>query len=450
MLTAQEARALAREAVEIASGSGADQAEAVVLAEDNAITRFANNRINQNVAEENVQVSIRSVVGKRVGVSSTNRLDPESLRAAAEAATAAAHFSAEDADFPGLPGPRPVAALDRLSSATLAFDADARAAAVGAILSPSKAEGLSAAGKVTAVQHAMAVANSLGVDVGMLLSSTHATVLAADLGTNGGSGWASFLGVDASMLDAAQLGTEAADLARRSANPGSLDPGDYTVVLAPEAVADLLDFLSYVGFSARAFSEDRSFMSGHLGERVVSELISISDCATASYAMGPTFDFEGQPKPFVSIIERGVAVQPVTDSYWAAKLGRENTGSALPAPNTFGPMALNLEMAPGDSTLEELVGRVERGVYVTRFNYVNVEDPIPVLLTGMTRDGTFAIENGRLTRPLKNLRFTQGAIETLASCQGVTRDRKFVGTEEGANYVPGLLLGKFTFTGQTM
>jgi predicted Zn-dependent protease len=126
-----------------------------------------------------------------------------------------------------------------------------------------------------------------------------------------------------------------------------------------------------------------------------------------------------------------------------------NTGHALPAPNSFGPSALNMAMEAGNATMDELIGSVTRGVYVTRFHYVNVEDPISVLLTGMTRDGTFLIENGKLTRPLKNLRFTQGAVEALAGCEGATRARKFVGTEEGACYVPGLLLAKFSFTGQT-
>ncbi len=117
--------------------------------------------------------------------------------------------------------------------------------------------------------------------------------------------------------------------------------------------------------------------------------------------MGTTFDYEGQPRRRVALIDKGVANKPVTDSYWAAKLGVANTGHALPAPNPYGPMPMNLEMAAGDASLDELIGSVTRGVYVTRFHYVNVEDPISVLLTGMTRDGTFLIENGRLTRPLQ-------------------------------------------------
>jgi PmbA protein len=444
LMTPREAAELARATVAM---TAADEAEVLVGADLSALTRFANNRINQNVAEENVIVNVRAVLGKRVGVASTNRLDSASLQATCDAAVRAARVAPEDPSFPGLPGPAPVVDADRALQATREFDAEARASAVSAIVAESASRGLTVAGKVRSAEHTVAVANSLGVDVGASITGAQATVLS--MGRATGSGWASFLGSDASKLDPAALGAEAAELALRSANPHSLDPGDYQVVLAPEAVADIMDFLAYVGFSAKAFAEDRSFMSGHLGDLVMSERVSIVDDALAGFAMGLTFDYEGQPKQRVAMIDRGYANSPVTDSYWAAKTGRANTGHALPAPNAFGPMALNVAMEPGEATMDELIGSVHRGVYVTRFHYVNVEDPISVLLTGMTRDGTFLIEDGSLTQPLKNLRFTQGAVEALASCKGATSARKFVGTEEGACYVPGVLLSKFSFTGQT-
>jgi predicted Zn-dependent protease len=444
MLTPAEARELARRVVAL---TPADQAEALVAAESSALTRFANNRITQNVAEEDAIVNVRAVLGKRVGVASTNRLDDASLRGAAEAAVAAAKISPEDPNFPGLPAPVPAETPDRARASTRAFDAEARAKAVGAIVDQSVYHGLTAAGKVRAAEHTIAVANSLGVDVGMALTGAQATVLS--MGDDGGSGWASFLDADSDNLAPDALGDVASDLALRSANPGALDPGSYTVVLGPEAVSDLIDFLAYVGFSAKAVAEGRSFMSGHTGEKLMSELVSIADDALSLNAMGTTFDYEGQPKRRVQLVERGVVGEPVTDSYWAAKLSRANTGHALPAPNSYGPMPLNCEIAAGDATLDELIADVGTGVYVTRFHYVNVEDPVSVLLTGMTRDGTFAIENGRLARPLKNLRFTQSAVQALASCKGVTRERSFVGMEESAALVPALLLGSFAFTGQT-
>jgi PmbA protein len=380
-------------------------------------------------------------------VASTNRLDEASLRATAEAAVAAARIAPEDPAFPGLPGPQPVREVDRAVQATRDFDATARARAVGAIVAQSSSRGLTAAGKVRTAEQVIAVANSLGVDVGQAITSAQATVLS--MGAETGSGWASFLDADASKLAPEALGAEAADLAERSANPGSLDPGEYTVVLAPEAVADIMDFLAYVGFSAKAYEEGRSFMSNHIEEGLMSEQVTIVDDALSEHAMGLTFDYEGQPKRQVPMVEYGVATMPVTDSYWSAKAGWNNTGHALPAPNPYGPMPLNIEMGAGEASIDDLIGQVKHGVYVTRFHYVNVEDPISVLLTGMTRDGTFLIEDGRLTRPLRNLRFTQSAVKALYWCEAATKERRFVGTEEGASFVPGLLISKFNFTGQT-
>ncbi|NTU71003.1 MAG: TldD/PmbA family protein [Coriobacteriia bacterium] len=443
-LSSKEVRELARRVMKM---SAADATEVLVTSQSDALTRFANNRVHQNVAEENTQVSIRAVAGKRQGVAGTNRLDDESLRAACDAALRAARVAPDDPDFPGLPGADIVRMIDRSAEATRAFDADARADAVAAIVAQSRSRGLTAAGTVRCSDQAISVVSTLGVDVAQALTEAQATVLS--MGPDSGSGWASFLDIDAANLAAEAIGSQAADIAQRAANPGDLAPGTYTVVLAPDAVADIMDFLAYTGFSAKSVDEGRSFMSGHIGEQVMSDHITITDDALSKRAMGTTFDFEGQPRRKVVLVDHGIATRPITDSYWAARLGVANTGHALPAPNPYGPMPMNLEMAAGEESIDSLIAGVERGVYVTRFHYVNVEDPITVLLTGMTRDGTFLIENGRLTRPLKNLRFTQSAVEALASCEGVTRDRRFIGTEDGAVYVPGLLLARFAFTGQT-
>ncbi|HEX9092635.1 MAG TPA: metallopeptidase TldD-related protein, partial [Coriobacteriia bacterium] len=181
---------------------------------------------------------------------------------------------------------------------------------------------------------------------------------------------------------------------------------------------------------------------------LMSESVSIRDDALADGATGLTFDFEGMPKTPTPLVERGVAIGPVTDSYWAAKSGRSNTGHALPAPNAHGPLPLDLRMDAGNATVEDMIAAVGRGVYVTRFHYVNIEDPVRATLTGMTRDGTFLIEGGRLASPLRNLRFTQSAVDALTHVLGVSSRRKSVG-EEGGTLVPYLLLERFAFTGET-
>ena len=443
-LTTGQARELAVRAVSL---TDADQAEALVLSHDESLTRFAENRIHQNVTETDTRVSVRAVIGTKQGVASTNRIDDDSLARCCTAAVAAASAGQEDPDFPGLPVPAPVDAPLRGAPDAEAFGPAERARAAGAIVSQCSSRLIHAAGTIASGISTVAIGNSLGVDVGAQTTSVRATVLART--DRGGSGWASFYGPDPSALAADALGDEAATLAQRSEYPADLDPGVYTVVLAPEAVADIVDFMGYLGFSARAVAEGRSFMSERIGERIVSELVSISDDALAPETFGLAFDFEGMPKRRVPLIENGVATGTVTDSYWAAKTGAPNTGHALPAPNPHGPLTLDLQVAAGNATIDELIGSVERGVYVTRFHYVNVEDPVPVTLTGMTRDGTFLIEDGALAAPLKNLRFTQSALSALSSVRGVTRNRSFYDVMLGSVLAPGLLLDEWAFTGQT-
>jgi len=444
-LSLEDARTLADRAAHV---TPADAAEAVVTSSASALTRFAGNRIHQNVAESDTHLSIRAVLGTRTGVASTNRLDDDALVRCAAAAVEAARHAPEDPDFPGLPEAQPVSVADRVNPATLGYDADRRAEAARAIIGQSEARGLTAAGTVAVNDYAVAIASTQGVDAAMEAGDLRATVLS--MGGHGGNGWASFLGADAASFAPAALGGRAARTAERSEDPVSLEPGGYTVVLAPEAVADIVDFLGYVGFSGKAFAEGGSFLCDALGTSIMDGRISIYDDALAPGTVGISFDYEGQPKHRTPLIEGGVAVGPVTDSYYAHRLSLPNTGHALPAPNPYGPIALNLEMAAGDASVEDMVASVERGIYVTRFHYVNVEDPMKVVLTGMTRDGTFLIEDGQLTSAVRNQRFTQGALEALSHVRSVGAQRSLIGPGEGgATLVPALLLERWEFTGET-
>lgn len=445
MIEVIRARELGAALIEAAKAAGADQAESLVVADDSALTRIAGNRIHQNVASSDVEMQVRAVVGSKVGVASSNATDASGIAACAAAAVEAARRAPADPDFPGLPGPNPVVQLDRVSSATIAFDAGARADAAAALIAPTVSGGGVAAGGVACRHSLVAIANSLGVDVAMPRTSVRATVLAT--GSAGGTGWASYTGVDAAALDAGALGRLAAETAVRSAGAIDVAPGEYTVVLAPEAVANIAVYLGWYGGSVQAMEEGRSFMSGKLGQHVTSEMITFADDALATGSTGMTFDYEGQPKQRVVMIDRGVACEPVTDSYWAAKTGRRNTGHALPAPNSQGPLPLDVEFSAGDSDRAAMIASVKRGIYVTRFHYVNVEDPARVALTGMTRDGTFLIEDGELTSPVRDLRFTQPMLDALDTTLAVSAERQLIG-EEGAALVPYLLLERFTFTGQ--
>ncbi|MDY0087700.1 MAG: TldD/PmbA family protein [Coriobacteriia bacterium] len=443
-LSSKHARELAARAVALTK---ADGAEAIVTSGEESLTRFADNRIHQNVTETDTRVSVRAVIGRQQGVASTNRLDDDSLAACCAAAAQAASAAPADPDFPGLPAPAPIKTPERATETARHYGPKQRADAVYSMVRQCSSRLIKAAGGVASSVSTVAVANSLGVDAGMETTAVRATVLAQT--ERNGSGWASFFGPDPADLDADALGERAATLATRSEHPINLDPGTYAVVLAPEAVADIVDFLGYLGFSARAFEEGRSFMNGQIGERIMSEQVTIFDDALAPEACGLTFDFEGMPKRRVVLIDHGIATGVVTDSYWAARSGRENTGHALPAPNPYGPMALDLQMAPGSATIDQLISSVERGVYVTRFHYVNVEDPVPATLTGMTRDGTFLIQDGALTSPLKNLRFTQSAVAAMNAVSAVTSQRARFEVMVGSVLAPGVLIDGWEFTGQT-
>jgi predicted Zn-dependent protease len=232
----------------------------------------------------------------------------------------------------------------------------------------------------------------------------------------------------------------------------AIDPGVYPVVLEEGAVAELLEYLSYIGFSGLAVEEGRSFM--RLGEKVTGDGIQIWDDGRDPTGLPMPFDFEGVPKKRVDLISGGVATGLVHDTASATRAGVESTGHALPAPNPSGAWASNLFMGGGDAPSKEaLADGITRGIWVTRTWYVNVVHPRQSLLTGMTRDGTFLIENGKITRPIKNMRFTQSVMEAFAGATALTRARKL---EAGADYdftaglvVPAMRLERFNFTSVT-
>jgi predicted Zn-dependent protease len=210
--------------------------------------------------------------------------------------------------------------------------------------------------------------------------------------------------------------------------------------------------MSYTGFNAVAVQEGRSFMVGRIDEQIVDPRISIWDDGQSLEGIPWPFDFEGVPKQRVDLIQEGVARGVVYDSYRAGKEeGKHSTGHALPAPNSFGPMPLNVFFAPGESSLADMLRSTERGIYVTRFHYTRPVEPKQVVITGMTRDGTFLVENGELAYPVKNLRFTQSYLEALNHVDRIGAEPRMLAGLGGLgrDSVPALKLSKFRFTGAT-
>jgi predicted Zn-dependent protease len=274
--------------------------------------------------------------------------------------------------------------------------------------------------------------------------STQATVNSVVMG-DAGSGYADRGAIDVRELDKNELSDEVIDKAQRNQNAQPVDPGIYEVVLEEYAVAEMLEFMSFMGFGALAVQEERSFM--RLGEKITGEHVSIWDDGLDGSGIPAPFDFEGVPKQRVDLITNGVASGLVYDMQTATKEGRQSTGHGLPAPNTEGPFAVNLFMKPGSAAKGDLVSDIKRGIWVTRFWYVRVVHPKASIITGMTREGTFLIENGKITRPVKDLRFTQSILEALKGTLALTGSTKLQVSEYlGASRVPAVRLKAFDFT----
>jgi PmbA protein len=443
---AGDALALAEAALAETLRHGVTEAEALVMAEVSALTRFANSEIHQNVAETNSVVNLRVVVGKRIGVASTGRTDAEGLRRLAENAAAIARVVEELDDWGGLPGPTgtsPVAA--GYSAATAGASPEFRADAVRAVIAAADAAGVTAYGSFATALESTAVANSKGVRVAG--TRTTSQLITVSMGPGGGTGYAEAAAVDASTIDAAAIGREAADKARATADAVKVEPGDYPVVLDEYCVVDLLDMLGYLGFSALAVQEGRSFVEP--GRRIGSELVTIRDDGRDPAGLPLWFDHEGVAKQPVELVERGICRGVVHDSQTAARAGVTSTGHGLPAPNPYGPFPLNMIMEPGTSTREELIGGLDRGLLVTRFHYTNPVHPKLAIVTGMTRDGTFLVEGGRVVGPVKNLRYTQSYLDALAGTVAVGRERRTLRGFLGGVVVPAVRIENWTFTGGT-
>jgi predicted Zn-dependent protease len=414
-LGADRLPALADEALAL---PGVDGVEVVLTRTATNLTRFADSRIHQNVARIDGEARVRVVVdGSRVGVVVTNDLSPLAIRAAAEQAREAASVAPRDPGFGGLPGPAEayprVDAYDERTAAT----APAQRADLVAKVLAELPRGVYGAGAAVTDAGELAVTNSRGVR-----AYTRATRATLRILASGGdsTGYAEDGSTRVADLRPEALGERAARKVALGAQPRDVPAGTYAVVLEPLAVTTLVEWLGYAAFGGKATHEGRSPLSGRLGERIFSPLVTIVDDATSPLLPGMPFDYEGTPKHRLPLVEDGVAVGVAHDSASAALAGAAgSTGHALPAPSSAGGLPAHLLMTPGDASTDDLVAGMERGLLVTRFHYTNLTHPTTATITGMTRDGTFWVEDGRIAYGARNLRFTQSIVDALAAVDAV-------------------------------
>ncbi len=444
----RELRGVAQRALKAARG---DEAEALVIARTTSLTRYANAAIHQNVTSREADVTIRVVIGNRRATATTNRLDEDGLRKAAETASELAKRAPEDPTYGGLPAPRPIpnapsAYIERTAEAT-PLD---RAKAAKILCDAARAAKLVCAGFVSTNVQEIAVASTTGTWV--YGPQTHGEVQIGAIGDDG-SAFAQRVATDFGTLDVNGAAREAVEKAVRAQRPREMDPGTYEVVLEPYCVRDMVGFLSS-HFTGLAVEEGRSFVGGKIGQQVTGP-ITLSDDPFDPAGMPRAFDFEGQPSERITLLEGGVARGIVYDSQTAHRAGTKSTGHALP-PNAFAPSApMHVRFEPGDATPEQLIAGVKKGLLVTRFHYTRWVHQLRTIVTGMTRDGLFAIENGEITHPVKNLRFTQSYHEAWSGVRAIGKDLRLLvpaeqfGLTASCQRVPALRLAAFTFTGAT-
>ena len=410
-------RAAADAVLELAlAESKADETELILTSQDLALSRITHNVIHENLIERDRALNVRAVVGNRVGIASTNELDRDGIRTAVARAIEIARVSPVDEEFPGLPTAGPaIQPLDwAYDTATASLTAAERAAAVADIVRVMVKHKLTAAGYVSTSSGSVAIANSKGIR--QFFRSTDSAINIKAMGDDS-SGYAEGYSRRFADLNASQLGEKAAKRAVAGHNPGSVDPGEYTVILEAPAFREYLVYLSWTGFGAMPFAEGASFMTGHIGERIVGDNVSIGDDFSHPIGAGMPFDFEGVSRQPVSLIDKGVARGVVYDSYYAAKLKHANTGHALPAPNSYGPLPLNIVVAPGTKSADDLIRETKRGLLVCRTWYIRLVDKLQTIITGMTRDGFFLIEDGEIVRGLRNMRFNESIVGALSRCE---------------------------------
>jgi PmbA protein len=441
---------LAHDALRATSG---DDAEVVVHAERSGVARFAASIVHQPTLIENSVVRIRVARDGKIGWAASNRVDREGLTDVARRAAEAADSARPDPDFPGFAPPADYEDVGGFDEETASLGAADQALLAATAIEAAGDFGLY--GIYTSGVTEVAVASSTGLAAEQRTTDAVCLCLAAD---KQASGWAERTGWRAADVDPAEPAREAAETAARTRGGGELDPGTYRAVLEPVAVADLVRWFSYDSMGAQGYLEERSYFCGRIGEQAFDPKISIADDALDTANLPRPFDFEGTPKQRVPMIEDGVVRGVVWDRATAARAqdGQESTGHAPPdAWRFFGPLPTAYSVAAGEvASSDELAELVGEGIYVTRLHYLSIVDPRAGVLTGMTRDGTFRIRDGKVAEPLVNLRFTVAVSDVFGDVPGLTRDRMLVNLNDlyderfaHAALVPAIATARFHISG---
>ena len=425
--------------------AGADETEVQIDETIDALTRFANNAIHQNVAEHGITLSIRTVVDSRTARATTNRLDEDSLRAAVQSSLQLAHSQPK---IPGLllmAGKQRYRNVNRFARETAATTPEDRARAVKKSCDLAIQNGQVAAGIFSTGQSQLVIANSRGLFAAH--RETHAE-FSITMQNDPAASWAKANSGSVRNFDPQKLAARASQKAQMAKDAQELAPGKYTVILEPAAALDLVGFLFY-DFAATAVADQRSCLLKRIGKPLFGKNISITDDAYHPQQLGAPFDGEGIPRQRVSLVEGGVPRNLVYSASSAKKSGKKPTGHGFALPNEYGEAPMNLVFGGGNSSIEEMVASTDRGLLVTRVWYIREVDPYEKVMTGMTRDGLFLVEKGKVTGAVRNFRFNQSLIELLQNVEAMSPASRATAEEAFEMVVPSMKVHNFHFTEPT-
>lgn len=442
----------AKKLIDIALAHGknrVDGMEVHVSASDVATSRFANNEMTQNQSPSVVSVSVRVITAGKQARLSTDRIAPSSIRELVDNAITAAGFLEQDPDilpvFDAKALKRKMASVNRYDKYTATMGPNERAALIKSIIDIARDKGLNASGVYASGTNVSAIGNSKGLFA--FYRETEAecslTMTAQD-----SSGWAKAHSPQSRDIDVVAMARSAADKAVRSANPVEVPPGKYTVVLEPSAVLDLLIFLWY-DFAGTAHTDKLSCLLDKVGQKLLGQNITITDDVSHPLQCGAPFDGEGVPRSVVTLVENGVVKNLVHGRRSAAKFQTEPTGHGMPEPAPMGEYPVNIVIAGGNSSLDEMIRSTDRGILLTRVWYVREVDPTSKIETGMTRDGTFLIENGEIKSGVKNFRFNESLLEMLRNVVALGLEQRTAGEEGFPAVVPAMKVENFNFSSVT-
>jgi predicted Zn-dependent protease len=429
-------------AVDAARAIGVSELEVIVAGGAHALTRFANNEIHQNVAERETHVSVRPVIDGRTARASTNREDRDSIRRVVEEAVALARLQEPDPAMLPLAEPAVCREIGRYDDATALTTPAKRARAVANAIAVVEAQRQTAAGIYSTGDSVFALFNTRGVSTWHRETMARFSITA--MGANS-SGWAKATACPNCELNPEELARTAAAKAAGSADPREIPAGRYTVILEPPAVLDLVGQI-FSDFSATAIRDGRSFLKDRTAEKIFGDNVTVHDDVCHPLQSGPPFDGEGVPRQSLRLIDAGV-VREIAYSRQAAHLAAAApTGHGFPLPSELGEAPANIVIEGGVTTVEQMIQSTARGILVTRLWYIREVDPYEKIYTGMTRDGTFLVEDGRVVCGLRNFRFNQSVIELLSNIDALSPAVRASGEEAIDMVVPAMKVRDFNFT----